>query len=83
MRIYNRYILIVTLVLLLSTLVLIAIGQTSLSTYYIVYILEALVITELYIHFNAKARRGLNAVGAILFGGFLFVICVELVHMLA
>lgn len=83
MRIYNRYILIVTLVLLLSTLVLIAIGQTSLSTYYIVYILEALVITELYIHFNAKARRGLSSIGAILFGGFLFVICVELVHMLA
>ena len=83
MRIYNRYILIVTLVLLLSTLVLIAIGQTSLSTYYIVYILEALVITELYIHFNAKARRGLSSIGAILFGVFLFVICVELVHMLA
>jgi len=82
-RIYNRYILIVTLVLLLSTLVLIAMGQTSLSTYYIVYILEALVITELYIHFNAKARRGLSSIGAILFGGFLFVICVELVHMLA
>ena len=83
MRIYNRYILIVTLMLLLSTLVLIAMGQTSLSTYYIVYILEALVITELYIHFNAKARRGLSSIGAILFGVFLFVICVKLFHILA
>ena len=83
MRIYNRYILIVTLVLLLSTLVLITIGQTSLSTYYIVYILEALVITELYIHFNAKARRGLSSIGAVLFGVFLFVIYLEFVHILA
>ena len=83
MRIYNRYILIVALGLLLTTLILIATGQTSLSTYYVVYMLEALIITELYIHFNAKARRGLNAVGAVLFGGFLFVVCVELVHILA
>ena len=83
MRIYNRYILIIALVLLLTTLILIATGQTSLSTYYVVYILEALVITELYIHFNAKARRGLSSVSAILFGGFLFVVCLEFVHILA
>lgn len=83
MKIYNSYIIIITLVLLLSTLVLIALGQTSLSVYYVVYILEALIITELFIHFNAKARRGLNSIGAILFGGFLLVICLEFVHMLA
>ena len=83
MRIYNRYILIIALVLLLTTLVLIAIGQTTLSAYYIVYVLEALIITELYIHFNAKARRGLSSVSAILFGGFLLVICLEFVHILA
>ena len=83
MRIYNRYILIVALGLLLTTIILIAIGQTSLSTYFMVYILEALIITELYIHFNAKARRGLNSVGAVLSGGFLLVICLKFVHMLA
>ena len=82
MKIYNRYIIILALTLLLSTLVLIAIGQTSLSVYYVVYILEALIITELYIHFNAKARRGLNSVSAILFGGFLFVVCLKFVHIL-
>ena len=82
MRIYNRYILIIALVLLLTTLILITTGQTSLGTYYVVYILEALIITELYIHFNAKARRGLNSVSAILFGGFLFVVCLKFVHIL-
>ncbi len=83
MRIYNRYILIITLVLLLTTLILVATGQTVLSTYYIVYVLEALIITELYIHFNAKARRGLSSVSAILFGGFLLVICLKFVPILA
>ena len=83
MRIYNRYILIIALVLFLTTLILIAIGQTTLSAYYTVYVLEALIITELYIHFNAKARRGLSSVSAILFGGFLLVICLKFVNILA
>ena len=83
MKIYNSYITIITLVLLLSTLVLIAVGQTSLSVYYVVYILEALLITELYIHLNAKARRGLSSISAVLFGGFLLVICLEFINILA
>ncbi len=82
MKIYNSYILITALLLLLTTIILIAIGQTSLSVYYTTYILEALVITELYVYFNTKARRGLNFVSAVLFGGLLFFITLEVVKIL-
>ena len=83
MKIYNSYILITALVLLLTTIILVAIGQPSLNVYYTVYIIEALIITELYIYFNAKARRGLTFISITLFGGFLFVLCLELINILA
>jgi hypothetical protein len=83
MKIYNSYILITALLLLLTTIVLMVIGQTSLDVYYISYIIEALVITELYIYFNTKARRGLNIVSTLLFGGFLFIVSLEVIKILA
>jgi len=80
--IYNRYILTVTLLLLLTTIILIGIGQNSLDIYFSTYIIEALVITELYVYFNDKARRGLTYVSTILFGGFAVVICLQIIRIL-
>ncbi len=82
MKIYNRYIIITALLLLLTTVILIAAGQTSLNVYYITYIVEALAITELFVHLNKKARQGLNLVSAILFGGFLFIVSLEAIKLL-
>ncbi len=83
MKIYNGYILITALVLLLTTVILIATGQTLLNVYYTTYILEALIITELFVYFNAKVRRGLTLISAVLFGGFLFVASLEVIKILA
>ena len=82
MKIYNRYILTVALLLLLTTVILIAAGNNSLDIYYTVYILEALFVTELYVFFNAKARRGLTLVSGILFGGFLVILCSQIVKII-
>jgi len=82
-KIYNNYILIIALLLLLTTIILIATGQNSLDIYYTIYIIEALVVTELYVYFNAKARRGLNLVSAVLFGGFLLVVSLGVIKILA
>ena len=82
MKIYNGYILITAIVLLLTTVILIATGQTSLTVYYTTYILEALIITELFVYFNAKARRGLTLISAVLFGGFLLVASLEVIKIL-
>ncbi len=82
MKIYNGYILITALVLLLTTIILIATGQTLLNVYYIAYIIEALIITELFVYFNAKVRRGLTLISTVLFGGFLFVASLEVIKIL-
>ncbi len=74
MKIYNRYILTVALLLLLTTTIFIILGQKSLDLYYTAYIIEVLVTTELYVHFNAKARRGLTLVSVVLFFAFAAII---------
>ena len=82
MKMYNGYIFIVAILLLLTTVILVALGQNSLESYYMAYIVEALIVTEIYVHFNAKARRGLNLVNTILFGGFLVVFSLQAIKML-
>ncbi len=82
MKIYNSYILIVAALLLLTTVILAVIGQEALDAYYTIYIIEALVVTELYVFLNPKARRGLSLVSAILFGGFVFVVSLEVIKIL-
>jgi hypothetical protein len=82
MRIYNRYILTVSLILLLTTIILVALGQNSLDIYLTLYIVEALLVTELFVHFNNKARRGLSYVSTLLFGSFAIVLCLQIIHIL-
>lgn len=82
MKIYNRYILSVALLLLLTTVILIGTGQSSLDIYYTVYVLEALIITELYAYFNNKARRGLTYVSTMLLGGFVIGLCFQVFKIL-
>jgi len=82
-KIYNDYILIVAIALLLTTIILVAAGQNSLDVYYSMYIIEALIVTELYVYFNAKARRGLNLVSSLLFGGFLVIVSLQVIKILA
>ncbi len=82
MKIFNNYILSVALSLLLTAIILIAIGQNSLDVYYTVYIIEALVITELFVHFNVRARRGLTLVSIILFAGFVITLGFQVIKIL-
>jgi hypothetical protein len=82
-KIYNNYILIIAVLLLLTTVIMVAMGQNSLDIYYTVYVIEALIVTELYVYFNAKARRGLNLVSTILFGGFLVIVSLQVIKILA
>jgi heme/copper-type cytochrome/quinol oxidase subunit 4 len=82
-KIYNSYILTVSLFLLLTTIVLLATGQNSLDTFFTVYVIEALAITELYVHMNNKARQGLTYVSTILFGGFAIALCLQIISILA
>ncbi len=82
MKIYNTYILTIACLLLLTTVILVALGQTSLDIYYILYVMEALAVTELYVYFNAEARRRLRVVSIMLFGGFSFVVFLQIMRIL-
>ncbi len=83
MKIYNRYIITVAILLLLTTVILVATGQNSLESYYITYVIEALIVTELYVHLNSRARRGLNQVSIMLFLGFVIVLSLQVLRLLA
>lgn len=83
MRIYNTYILIVATLLLVTTVILIALEQNDLGVYFTLFTIEALVVTELYVHLSTKARRGLNLVAVVLFAGFLSIVGVQVARMLA
>lgn len=82
MKIYNRYILTVATLLLLTTVILVATKQNSLGIYYTIYVIEALIVTELYVYFNTKVRRGLNLIACILFGGFLGIVALQVINIL-
>ena len=82
MRVLNSYILAVASLLLLTTVILTALGQNSLEVYYIFFVLGALAITELYVFLSAKTRRQLNSVSVLLFIGFLFIVVEKVVSVL-
>lgn len=82
MKIYNRYFVTVAIVLLSTTVILIAAGQTSLDIFYSIFVIEALIVTELFVYFNKKSRRVLNIVGVMLFGGFGIVLCIQVLKAL-
>jgi hypothetical protein len=82
LSLYNRYIITVSLCLLLSTVIMTAIGLNSLQAYFTVYVFEALVISELYVYFNRKARRALTYVTTLLFAGFIIAMGLQVFNML-
>lgn len=83
MRLYNRYIITIATLLIVTTAILTAFGVNSLAIYYVIYIIEAFIVTELYRQFSPRARRGLNIVSIILLGGFVPIIILQFVKLLA
>jgi len=82
MRVFNSYILIVAGLLLATTVIMAALGQ-ELENYFVFYVLEALVVTELFVLLSARARRALNLVSLVLFAGFLIILVQKVIAVLA
>ena len=83
MKIYNKYIISLALLLTLTTVILSAFGQSQLEFYFTLYVIESLVLTELYVHLNPKARRGLSRVSLVLFVGFILIVAKKVIEILA
>ena len=81
MRAYNRYILFLALLLLSTTIVLSVAGETRLDLYLTIYIIESLVLNELYAYLNPNARRGLNRVSYMFFVGFPLIVALNVAEI--
>jgi len=79
---YNRYLLTLAVLFFLSTTVLAAYGQDKLDAYFTVYVIEYLVTTLLFVYLDPRARRLLDAMGYVLFGGFLVIVAIKVAQIL-
>ena len=82
MTIYNRYILIMALIFSVTSVIFAIADVSDLVLCLTIYVIESLVITELFIYLNPKARRNLNRVNVVLFGLFLVLVAVEVAGIL-
>lgn len=82
MKIYDYYIVILASLLLITTVIMAALGETRLDLYFTIYLIETLVVNELFVYLNPKAKRSLNAVNYVLFTGFLFLVAAEVIEIL-
>ncbi len=82
MILYNRYLLTLGTVFGVSTALLAAYNQQKLDAYFTVYVIEYLVTTLLFASLHPRARGVLDALGYLLFGGFLVIVTLKVVEIL-
>jgi predicted membrane channel-forming protein YqfA (hemolysin III family) len=80
--IYNRYFLTLAVLFTLSTTILAAYGQGKLDAYFTVFVIEYLVVTLLFAYLDPRARRLLDAMGYVLFGGFMVIVALKVIEIL-
>ena len=83
MRIYNKYIISLALVSCVINTLLALFGQNDLGVYLTINIIAYLVITVLYVYLNPRARRALNSVGVVLFGGVMVVVALKVIEIMS
>ncbi|MFC2004720.1 hypothetical protein ACFLUY_00680 [Chloroflexota bacterium] len=83
MRIYNKYVVSLALASGLINTLLAFFGQNDLEVYLIINIIAYLVITLLYVYLSPRARRALNTIGVVLFGGFAVIITLKVMEILS
>lgn len=82
MTLYNRYLLTLAVLFTLSTTILAAYGQDKLDAYFTVYVIEYLVATLLFVYLEPRARKLLDAMGYVLFGGFMVIVALKVIEIL-
>lgn len=82
MRIYDRYLLALGAAFSLSTIVLAAARVKAIGTYFAVDAVIYLAVTTLFVHFNPRARRLLDAVTFVVVAGLVFVVSFKAVEIL-
>jgi hypothetical protein len=79
---YNRYILVMALLFGVTSVAFAIAVVSSISLCLTIYIIESLILTELFIYINPKAKRNLNRVNLMLFCLFLAILLDRVLEIL-
>ncbi len=82
MRIYDSYIITLTGLLLATAVAFAFVAENRLDICFSVFLIEVLIINELFIHLDSRARKGLNAVNYLLFVGFGIIIVDKIIEVI-
>ncbi len=82
MRAYNRYVISLAVLLLLTTVILAAAGEGRFDLYLSLYLVEGLALTLLFGYLNPRARRGLNLIWYGLFAGLGLVVLDKILEII-
>ena len=82
MRIYNRYVLYLTIVTGVANILLAFGGQEGLDVYFIVDTIVFLGITLLHVRLIPRAMMALSIIGCILLSGIMAILVVKTIHNL-
>ncbi len=82
MTLYNRYILVMALLFGVTSVAFAIAVVSSISLCLTIYIIESLILTELFIYINPKAKRNLNRVNLMLFCLFLVILLDRVLQIL-
>lgn len=82
MKLYDNYIIVLASLLLTTTVIFAVLGETRLDLCFTVYLIETLILNELCVYLNPRARRSLNAVNYVLFAGFLVIVAAKVVDII-
>lgn len=82
MRMYNTFIITLTLVSCFITILLAFFGQDDLQLYFVINTIAFMIITLLYVYFNQRVRKALNTIGAVFFTGFLVIVTLKVIEII-
>lgn len=82
MKIYDNYIIILASLFLTTTVVFALLDETRLDLCFTVYLIETLVLNELCIYLNPRAKKQLNSVNYVLFAGFLAIVVAKVIDII-
>ena len=83
MRAFNLYLLFIVLASCLTNIILAVTGQDDLTVYFTLNVFIFLAITLLHVYLNPRARRSLSAIAAVLFSGFMVMVLLKVIDVLA
>jgi len=82
LRIYNRYILALSISFAIVTVLFAVRGVKNITVYFSVFAIIHLASTTLFVYFNPKARRALVPVTFAVFLGFMSIVILKIMEMM-